>query len=43
MIDVLLCEANGKANGDALHLLFKCILPKLVAASVDCRNANVSK
>ncbi|KAM3964157.1 condensin-2 complex subunit D3 [Aphomia sociella] len=40
MIDVLLCEANGDPNENAIQLLFKCILPKLVAASVDCKNAN---
>ncbi|XP_060803815.1 condensin-2 complex subunit D3 [Amyelois transitella] len=40
MIDVLICDSNGDVNESAIRLLFKCILPKLVAASVDCRNAN---
>ncbi|XP_028174411.1 uncharacterized protein LOC114363018 [Ostrinia furnacalis] len=40
MIDILICEANGEPNKEAIKLLFKCILPKLVAASVDTRNAN---
>lgn len=42
MIDILICEASGEPNKEAIKLLFKCILPKLVAASVDSRNANVS-
>lgn len=42
MIDILICEASGAPNKEAIKLLFKCILPKLVAASVDTRNANVS-
>ncbi|KAL0880882.1 hypothetical protein ABMA27_002063 [Loxostege sticticalis] len=40
MIDILICEASGAPNKEAIKLLFKCILPKLVAASVDTRNAN---
>ncbi|XP_052756211.1 condensin-2 complex subunit D3-like isoform X2 [Galleria mellonella] len=40
MIDVLICEVNGDPNKNAIQLLFKCILPKLIAASVDCKNAN---
>ncbi|XP_059046345.1 condensin-2 complex subunit D3-like [Achroia grisella] len=40
LIDVLICEANGDPNKNAIQLVFKCILPKLVAASMDCRNAN---
>lgn len=42
MIDVLLCHQNKDPNEDAIQLLFKCLLPKLVAASVDNRSANVS-
>lgn len=42
MIDILVCEPNGAPNASAIQLLFKCLLPKLIAASVDCRNANVS-
>ncbi|KAG7306251.1 hypothetical protein JYU34_008851 [Plutella xylostella] len=40
MIDTLLQEPTGEPNAVAIRLLFKCLLPKLVAASVDCRNAN---
>ncbi|XP_053612287.1 condensin-2 complex subunit D3-like [Plodia interpunctella] len=40
MIDILICDSNRDVNESAIRLLFKCILPKLVAASVDCRNAN---
>lgn len=42
MIDILVCDSNGEPNETAIQLLFKCLLPKLVAASVDCRNSNVS-
>ncbi|XP_047530074.1 condensin-2 complex subunit D3-like isoform X2 [Vanessa atalanta] len=40
MIDVLVCEANGEPNSAAIQLLFKCLLPKFIAASVDCRHVN---
>ncbi|CAG9785694.1 unnamed protein product [Diatraea saccharalis] len=40
IIDILICDAKGEPNKEAIKLLFKCILPKLVSASVDCRNAN---
>ncbi|XP_063362383.1 uncharacterized protein LOC134651237 isoform X2 [Cydia amplana] len=40
MIDILLCDSNGDPKPDAIQLLFKCLLPKLVAASVDNKSAN---
>ncbi|XP_072938670.1 condensin-2 complex subunit D3-like [Epargyreus clarus] len=40
MIDILVCDANREPDSVAIQLLFKCLLPKLVAASVDSRNAN---
>ncbi|CAH0714397.1 unnamed protein product, partial [Brenthis ino] len=40
MIDILVSEPNGAPNASAIQLLFKCLLPKLIAASVDCRHAN---
>lgn len=42
MIDILICDTNGEPNAGAIRLLFKCLLPKLIAASTDTRNANVS-
>lgn len=42
MIDTLLQEPGGAPSAVAIQLLFKCFLPKLVAASVDSRSANVS-
>ncbi|XP_047984801.1 LOW QUALITY PROTEIN: uncharacterized protein LOC125225234 [Leguminivora glycinivorella] len=40
MIDILLCDSNGDPKPEAIQLLFKCLLPKLVAASVDNKSAN---
>ncbi|XP_050346947.1 condensin-2 complex subunit D3-like [Nymphalis io] len=40
MIDVLVCDASGEPNAAAIQLLFKCLLPKFIAASVDCRHVN---
>ncbi|KAJ0175566.1 hypothetical protein K1T71_008725 [Dendrolimus kikuchii] len=40
MIDILICDSNRQPNAGAIQLLFKCLLPKLVAASVDNRNSN---
>uniref|UniRef100_A0A1E1WTD4 Uncharacterized protein n=1 Tax=Pectinophora gossypiella TaxID=13191 RepID=A0A1E1WTD4_PECGO len=40
IIDILICDANGEPNASAIQLLFKTIVPKLVAASVDSKNAN---
>ena len=42
MIDILLCDANGAPDASAIQILFKCLLPKLLAVSVDSRQANVS-
>ncbi|VVD04594.1 unnamed protein product [Leptidea sinapis] len=40
VIDMLLCSSNGQPNPMAIKLLFKCLLQKLVAASLDYRQAN---
>ncbi|CAG4975499.1 unnamed protein product [Parnassius apollo] len=40
MIDLLICDSNGLPSPEAIQLVFKCLLPKLVAASIDSRNAN---
>ncbi|XP_068632402.1 condensin-2 complex subunit D3-L [Battus philenor] len=40
IIDILICGKKGSPSSEALHFLFKCLLPKLVAASMDNRNAN---
>ncbi|XP_063620991.1 uncharacterized protein LOC134793359 [Cydia splendana] len=40
MIDILLCDSDGDPKPEAIQLLFKCLLPKLVAASVDNKSAN---
>ncbi|XP_075974745.1 condensin-2 complex subunit D3-like [Anticarsia gemmatalis] len=39
IIDILICDGR-EPNATAIRLLFKCLLPKLIAASVDTRNAN---
>ncbi|XP_063384989.1 uncharacterized protein LOC134671147 [Cydia fagiglandana] len=39
MIDILLCDSDGDPKPEAIQLLFKCLLPKLVAASVDNKSA----
>lgn len=41
MIDILLCDPDGAPKEKALQLLFQCMLPKLIAVSVDSKNANV--
>lgn len=43
MIDILVCDTKGSPNPEAVQVLFKCLLPKLVAASTDSRSSNVSK
>ncbi|XP_069356527.1 condensin-2 complex subunit D3-L isoform X2 [Maniola hyperantus] len=40
IIDILICEADGNPSSAAIKLLFKCLLPKFIAASLDTRNVN---
>ncbi|CAH1646654.1 unnamed protein product [Spodoptera littoralis] len=40
IIDVLLCKSETNHNEQALRILFKCILPKLIAACMDNRSIN---
>ncbi|KAF9418713.1 hypothetical protein HW555_004541 [Spodoptera exigua] len=40
IIDVLLCKSKIKQHEIALRVLFKCILPKLVASCMDNRSIN---
>lgn len=40
IIDMLINHTNNEPDAVAIRLLFKCLLPKLVAASTDTRNAN---
>ncbi|XP_039751087.1 condensin-2 complex subunit D3-like isoform X2 [Pararge aegeria] len=40
IINILICEPNGNPSSVAIQLLFKCLLPKFIAASLDTRNAN---
>lgn len=42
IIDILICKTHGNPNSAAIQMLFKCLLPKFIAASLDTRNANVS-
>lgn len=43
IINSLICNADREPNPSAIKLLFKCLLPKILASSLDTRNANVSK
>ncbi|CAB3223489.1 unnamed protein product [Arctia plantaginis] len=40
IINSLICNADREPNPSAIKLLFKCLLPKLLASSLDTRNAN---
>ncbi|XP_045534582.1 condensin-2 complex subunit D3 [Papilio machaon] len=40
MIDILVCDSKGSPYPEAVQVLFKCLLPKLVSASTDSRNSN---
>ncbi|XP_052739569.1 condensin-2 complex subunit D3 [Bicyclus anynana] len=40
IINILICDANGDPSSAAIQLLFKCLLPKFIAASLDTRNVN---
>lgn len=43
IIDILICGGSSmEPNPVVIRLLFKVVLPKLLAASVDTKNANVS-
>lgn len=42
MIDILICQTKDEPNSTVIQLIFKCLLPKFIAASTDSRNANVS-
>ncbi|XP_041986894.1 condensin-2 complex subunit D3-like isoform X2 [Aricia agestis] len=40
LIDILICQSGGSPKSSAIQLLFKCMHPKLIAASVDSRYNN---
>ncbi|CAG9578741.1 unnamed protein product [Danaus chrysippus] len=40
MIDILICGSNQTPNPLSIQVLFKCLLPKLISASVDSRNVH---
>ncbi|CAH2108291.1 unnamed protein product [Euphydryas editha] len=40
MIDIIICQSKDDPNSTAIQLVFKCLLPKFIAASTDSRNAN---
>ncbi|XP_045447680.1 uncharacterized protein LOC123656001 [Melitaea cinxia] len=40
MIDILICQTKDEPNSTAILLIFKCLLPKFIAASTDSRSAN---
>ncbi|KAL4715401.1 hypothetical protein ACJJTC_015172, partial [Scirpophaga incertulas] len=40
MINIIICSSNGCPNKDSIKLLFKCILPKLIAVTVGNKSAH---
>ncbi|XP_061382352.1 condensin-2 complex subunit D3-like isoform X1 [Danaus plexippus] len=40
MIDILICGSNQTPNPLSIQVLFKCLLPKLISASVDSRSVH---